>query len=130
MTGMQAWVLCLIEVRSASAYQEIAPMLEMIRVLGNSYRLASSGVGSGVLYGRFAIGFCRALLIGAVGNFASRRLRHASATLGARFSSSRSGALSDRRLESIKGQPLACGQHRPSPFSDLAATAQWRGVYD
>lgn len=128
-SGIQAWVLCLIGVRSA--YQEIAPMLEMIHVLSNSYWLASSGVGSSALYGRFAIGFCRALLIGVAGNFASRHLRHASATLGARFSPSRSSASSDRRLDSIRGHgwPVA-SDYRPSPFSDLAATAQWRDVYD
>ena len=83
--GIQAWALCLIG-RSASAYQEIAPMLEMIHVLGNSYRLASSSMGSSVLYGRFALRFCRAAVLGVVGNFASRRLRHVLATLGARFS--------------------------------------------
>jgi hypothetical protein len=81
-SGIHAWVLPLIGGRSDFAYQEIATMLEMIHVLGNSYRLASSGLVSSVLYGRFALGFCKALVIGAVGNIAShgRRLRHALAT--------------------------------------------------
>jgi hypothetical protein len=107
-SGIQAWVLCLIGIRSASAYQEIAPMLDMIQVLSNSYRLASSDAGSSILYGRFAIGFLRAAVIGAVWKFASRRLRDAPATLGVRFSRWRPSALSDRRLGSIHGP--ACGQ--------------------
>lgn len=82
-SGIHAWVLPLIGGSSAFLYQEIAPMLELIHVLGNSYRLASSGLVSSILYGRFAMGFCRAVVIGAVGNFASRRLRHALATLAA-----------------------------------------------
>jgi hypothetical protein len=77
-SGIHAWVLPLIGGRSDFAYQEIATMLEMIHVLGNSYRLASSGLVSSVLYGRFALGFCKALVIGAVGNIASHRIAWAS----------------------------------------------------
>jgi hypothetical protein len=117
-SGIQAWVLCLIGIRSASAYQEIATMLEMIHVLSNSYLLASSGAGSSVLYGRSAIGFCRAAVIGAVGNFASRCLRHAPATMGARFSPWPSGALSHRGLDSINGHRHA-GDQRSRASSDL-----------
>jgi hypothetical protein len=79
-------------------------MLEMIHVLGNSYRLASSGMGSSVLYGRFALGFCRAAVLGVAGNFVSRRLRHAHATLRTRFSPWPPAALGDRRLDSINGR--------------------------
>ena len=71
-SGIHAWVvLSLIGGRSAFAYQEIAPILEIIHVLGNSYRLASSGLVSSVLCGRFAMGFCRAVVIGVVSNLAA-----------------------------------------------------------
>jgi hypothetical protein len=36
---------------------------ELIRALGNSYRLASSGPGSSFLYGRFAFNFCRRAVV-------------------------------------------------------------------
>ena len=41
---IQAWVLPLIGIRSALAHSEIMEMLEALDFLGNSYRLASSGV--------------------------------------------------------------------------------------
>jgi hypothetical protein len=37
--------------------------IELVRALGNSYRLASSGPGSSFLYGRFAFNFCRRAVV-------------------------------------------------------------------
>lgn len=71
---IQTWAPPLIGCGAAFAHQNVAPMLEMIHVLGNSYRLACSGLVSSVLYGRFATAFCRAtFLVAAAGNSASRR---------------------------------------------------------
>lgn len=75
--GIQAWVLALLGIRSAFAHQEIAAAIEMLHVLGNSYRLASSGVVSGAVYGRFTFGFCRAVAVAVVDHLASRRFRDA-----------------------------------------------------
>jgi hypothetical protein len=58
--GLQA-VLPLIGIRSALAHHEIMEMLEVLHAFGNSYRLASSGMNLGVVYARFALGFCRVI---------------------------------------------------------------------
>jgi hypothetical protein len=36
-------------------------MLEVLQILGNSFRLASVGVGSSLVYARFTFNFCRAI---------------------------------------------------------------------
>ena len=59
--GLQA-VLPFIGTRSAFAHHEVMEMLEVLHALGNSYRLASSGIGLGVVYARFMLGFCRAII--------------------------------------------------------------------
>lgn len=59
-------------IRSAMVSYEIMEFLAFLHVLGNSYRLATSGVRLGSIYGRFTWGFCRTVA-GAVGNFASDR---------------------------------------------------------
>ena len=69
--GIQAWLLSSIGIRTAFAHREIIEMLEVLHILGNSYRLASLGVGSAVVYGRFTLDFCKAVVIGAVCNLAS-----------------------------------------------------------
>ena len=70
---IQAWVLPLIGIRSALAHSEIMEMLEVLDFLGNSYRLASSGGSSSVVYSRFTFDFCRAFAAGTACNLASRR---------------------------------------------------------
>ncbi len=70
--GIQAWLLSLIGVRTAFVHREIMEVLELLHILGNSYRLASLGVGSAVVYGRFTLGFCRTVVVGAACNLASR----------------------------------------------------------
>ena len=59
--GIQAWGLLLIGIRSAFAHHEIMEMLEVLQILGNSFRLASVGVGSSLVYARFTFNFCRAI---------------------------------------------------------------------
>lgn len=54
-------ILALIGVRSVFTHREIMELIELLRILGNSYRIASSGVGSGLLYVRFALYFCRTI---------------------------------------------------------------------
>lgn len=71
--GIQAWVLTLLGIRSAFAHQEIAMALEIIHALGNSYRLASSGVISSVAYGRLAMIFCRTAVAGLLADLLSRQ---------------------------------------------------------
>lgn len=61
------WVLSLIGIRSTLAHHEIMEMIEVLRALGNAYRLACSGGGSGLLYVRFMYNFCRALAVGGLG---------------------------------------------------------------
>ena len=63
MTGVELQaVLPFIGTRSAFAHHEVMEMLEVLHALGNSYRLASSGIGLGVVYARFTLGFCRAII--------------------------------------------------------------------
>ena len=69
--GIHAWLLSSIGIRTAFVHREIMEMLELLHALGNSYRLASLGVGSALVYGRFTLGFCRTVVIGAVCNRAS-----------------------------------------------------------
>jgi hypothetical protein len=71
--GIQTWVLPLIGIRSALAHSELMEVLEVIHILGNSYRLASLGVGSGIVYGRFTLDFCRTVAASIVWNVASPR---------------------------------------------------------
>lgn len=46
----------------AAAHNEVTGWLEIARAVGNSYRLASSGLGFGALYGRFIFTFCRTIV--------------------------------------------------------------------
>ena len=47
--GIQAWLLSSIGIRTAFVHREIMEILELLHILGNSYRLASLGVGSAVV---------------------------------------------------------------------------------
>lgn len=61
--GIQAWVQLLSGFRMAFAHAGLAEPFNVLQVLGNSYRLASTtGGGSSVVYGRFTVGFCRAIV--------------------------------------------------------------------
>jgi hypothetical protein len=71
--GIQAWVLSLIGVRAALSHREYLEILEVLRILCNSYRLASLGAGSTVIYGRFTFDFCRIIAAGTARNLASRQ---------------------------------------------------------
>ncbi len=46
----------------ALTHHEFMEMVEIIRALGNSYRLAALEPGSGFLYGRFTFNFCRVVV--------------------------------------------------------------------
>jgi len=72
--GIQAWLLPLIGVRSALLYCHVMEVLDAFHVLGNSYRLASLGVGSAVVYCRFTLAFCRTVVVVAACNLASRAM--------------------------------------------------------
>jgi hypothetical protein len=64
--GIQAFMLSVAGVHSALTHHELIRMIEITRILGNSYRLASSGPGSSLLYGRLAVNFCRAAVVAGV----------------------------------------------------------------
>ncbi|PJG56264.1 hypothetical protein CVM73_05525 [Bradyrhizobium forestalis] len=64
--GMQALLLPLLGIHSALAHHELMGLFEITRVLGASYRFASSGSGLGALYGRFTLNFCRIIVGGVV----------------------------------------------------------------
>lgn len=67
--GMQALLLPLLGIHSALAHHELMGLFEIGRVLGASYRFASSEPGSGALYGRFTLNFCR-MIVGGVAYYA------------------------------------------------------------
>lgn len=71
--GIQAWVLSLIGIRAALSHRECLEILEVLRILGNSYRLASLGAGSIVIYGRFTFDFCMIIAACTARNIASRQ---------------------------------------------------------
>lgn len=64
--GLQAWVQLLNGIRTTFGHSELMELFELLHVLCNSYRLASSGVGSSIVYGRFTVGFFRAFVVGIV----------------------------------------------------------------
>ena len=63
--GMQALLLPLLGIQSALVHHELMGLFEIARVLGASYRFASSGSGLAALYGRFTLNFCR-IIVGGV----------------------------------------------------------------
>ena len=64
--GMQGLLLPLLGINLALAHHEFMGLFEIARVLGSSYRFASSGSGLGALYGRFTLNFCRIFVGGVV----------------------------------------------------------------
>jgi hypothetical protein len=60
--GIQMWVQLLNGIRMAFGHMYLTELSGFLQVLGNAYRLASTtDGGSGVVYGRFTVGFCRAI---------------------------------------------------------------------
>ncbi|SEN94903.1 hypothetical protein [Bradyrhizobium sp. OK095] len=57
--GIQALLLPLAGIHLMLTHHELMGMIEFVRALGSSYRLAASEPGSSLLYGRFAFNFCR-----------------------------------------------------------------------
>jgi hypothetical protein len=49
-------------VRIASGHRDFTELLGVLHILGDSCRLASMGVGSTILHGRFTAGFCRTVV--------------------------------------------------------------------
>lgn len=66
--GMQALLLPLLGIHSALAHHELIGLYEIARILGASYRFASSQPGSGALYGRFTLNFCK-VIVGGVAHY-------------------------------------------------------------
>jgi hypothetical protein len=73
--GIQMWVQLLNGIRMAFGHMCLTELSGFLQVLGNAYRLASTTAGaSGVVYGRFTVGFCRAAaarVMGAIGDQAA-----------------------------------------------------------
>lgn len=67
--GMQALLLPLLGIQSALVHHELMGLFEIARVLGASYRFASSGSGLTALYGRFTLNLCR-IIVGGVAHYA------------------------------------------------------------
>lgn len=60
--GIQLLMLPLAGIHMTPVHSEVTCWLEIARALGNSYRLATSGLSLGALYGRLIFTFCRATL--------------------------------------------------------------------
>jgi hypothetical protein len=60
--GIHTLLLSLLGIHSALTHHEFMGMIEIVRALGNSYRLAALEPGSSFLYGRFAFNFCRVVV--------------------------------------------------------------------
>ncbi|AWM00599.1 hypothetical protein [Bradyrhizobium amphicarpaeae] len=59
--GIQA-LLSLESTHLMLTHLELMEMIGFVRALGNSYRLAASGPGSSVIYGRFTLDFFRTIV--------------------------------------------------------------------
>lgn len=68
--GIQALLLPLLGTHSAAAHHELMGLFEIARGLSASYRFASSEPGSGALYGRFTLNFCR-IVVGGIADYAA-----------------------------------------------------------
>ena len=71
--GIQALLLPLLGIHSAVAHHELMGLFEIARGLGASYRFASSEPGSGTIFGRFTLGFCRIVPGGVVHDASTSR---------------------------------------------------------
>ncbi|WP_247499234.1 hypothetical protein [Bradyrhizobium sp. 149] len=76
--GIQALLLPLASTHLMLTHHDLMAMIEIVRALGNSYRLAASEPGSSFLHGRLAFNFCRGVVMWlAVGGWASGAERDA-----------------------------------------------------
>ena len=64
--GFQTLMLPLADIHFTLAHSEFTGTFELFRILGSSYRLATSEVGSSLLHGRLAFHFCRTIVAGVV----------------------------------------------------------------
>jgi hypothetical protein len=60
--GIQALAQPLNGIRTAFGHSDFMELLGVLHILDDSYRLASMGVGSMMLHGRFTAGFCRTIV--------------------------------------------------------------------
>ena len=60
--GFQALMVPLVDIHWALAHSELTGALELLRILGNSYRLATSEIGSTLLHSRITFHFCRTIV--------------------------------------------------------------------
>lgn len=60
--GIQALLFPLASIHLMLTHHELMEAIELVRALGNSYRVAALEPGSSFLYGRFAINFCRSAM--------------------------------------------------------------------
>ncbi len=61
--GIQAWGLLLNGLRIGFWHGNVMDVLEILRVFGHSYRLASMGGSSVVVFSRFTLGFCWTVVV-------------------------------------------------------------------
>jgi len=59
--GILTWMLTLIGIRSTFAHHEIMEAVELLRAVGNSYRLACSETGSTLVYFRLIFNFLKVI---------------------------------------------------------------------
>jgi hypothetical protein len=71
--GIQEWGLLLNGLRIGFWHSNVMELLEVLRVLSHSYRLASMGGSSDVVFSRFTLGFCRTVVAATVCKLAWRR---------------------------------------------------------
>ncbi|MGY4370448.1 hypothetical protein ACVW1A_006513 [Bradyrhizobium sp. LB1.3] len=57
--GIQALLLPLVSTHLMPTHHDLMGMIEFVRALGSSYRLAASEPESSLFYGRLALNFCR-----------------------------------------------------------------------
>lgn len=114
--GIHAWLLSSIGIRTAFFNREIMEMLELLHALGNSYRLASLGVGSALVYGRFTLGFCRTVVIGAVRNRAALMVERSAQRTKLHW-------LQRLRKPVTSSRPAASALHPTAPESAFARRA-------
>ena len=70
--GIQVWGLLLNSLRIDFWHGNFMELLDVLRVFGHSYRLASMGGDSGAVFGQFTLGFCSTVVAAALSKLARR----------------------------------------------------------